>query len=637
MMAKNLCVAVGRNTVLPEAARHGCIRAAGRALGLSAVLALAAAGSVPGQDVPEEPRIESVQMLPVQPQENDPALIWYDNFDGPEKNYVESENKPDPTNKFGSIGKSVPCIYSNSKDSKGTGNRKVFFGDSPYNPIAQVGKKYDEIYWRVYVKHQHGWTGGGEAKLTRATSIVSGSWAQAMIDHVWTSGESLTLDPASGVVGDKVVTTTYNDFNNLHWLGNNPASEFKFSSTAESGWWVCVETRCKLNTPGLKDGITQLWIDGRLECERHNMDFRGSYNYYGINAVFLEAYWNDRSPVFQYRWLDNFVISPKPIGPVVTSRTPSLYKTKYYGPGTQAAWEVELATDIQGKQVVWRSKLMATEDSVKVGLESGAFAGYLAGSATLDGGTQYFTRVRQQSSTGVWSSWSRWHQPFVTEGSPTHSWGRCDFNDDGEVNILDVIGLLLFQRDNPQDQRGDYNGDSRINVGDAVQLLRDIAGGKCTGAQLAGLSAGEAYTLGLDGGQKLSRQDREYIEKTIEGLPLDPEQKSAFELALYGEGGGPLLPRGFFLSQNSPNPFNPRTAISFIIPETSGPVRVSLKVFDLRNQPVRTLVDGLKSAGLHTVVWDGRGEQGSQAASGVYFYRIVADNYTQTRKMVLLR
>lgn len=160
-----------------------------------------------------------------------------------------------------------------------------------------------------------------------------------MIAHVWSGpGDSLTLDPASGVRGDEVVATRYNDFANLHWLGNKPASTFQFSSAAESGWWVCVEAYAKLNVPGQKDGVCRLWIDGRLEAERLNLDWRGSYKGHAINAVFLEAYWNQGSPVSQTRWLDNFVISTKPIGPVVCSANPVLIKTPYRGSGKLAAW-----------------------------------------------------------------------------------------------------------------------------------------------------------------------------------------------------------------------------------------------------------------------------------------------------------
>jgi len=213
-------------------------------------------------------RVESVVPLPQQPQEIDKAIIWYDDFNGPEKEYGEAEGKLDPAESFGGAGRSLACRYA--KGEQGRGNRRLFFGDCPAGGknVVRKGERFDEVYWRVYVKHQAGWTGGGEAKLSRATSLVAPDWNQAMIAHVWSSGLSLTLDPATGVAGEQIVTHGYNDFAHLHWLGNKPAASFPFSSPAESDWWICVESYAKLNTPGQKDGINRLWIDGRLETER---------------------------------------------------------------------------------------------------------------------------------------------------------------------------------------------------------------------------------------------------------------------------------------------------------------------------------------------------------------------------------
>jgi hypothetical protein len=370
----------------------------------------------------EVPRIDSVVMSAKQPHETDPAIIWYDNFDT-DKAYGESAGGLDDKEAFGRTGKSLADVYD--QGGQGKGNRKVFFGDCPFGKnVARKGEKFDEIYWRVYVKHQPGWIGGGEDKLTRATSFTGPNWTQAMIAHVWTSGEALTLDPASGVKDGQVVTTKYNDFDNLHWLGNKPVSAFKFSSPAEGGWWVCVEAYAKLNTPGKKDAENRLWIDGRLEAERKNLDWRGTFAQRGINAVFLEAYWNKGSPVAQTRWLDNFVISTKPIGPVVCPPNPVLLKTAYSGPGKLAYWDVEVATDADGKDVVWKSKLCpaakATDDKpagdrVKVDAAAGQFTGSATGKDQLPAGVTCFCRVRQQNDAGQWSAWSRWHQPFVVE------------------------------------------------------------------------------------------------------------------------------------------------------------------------------------------------------------------------------
>ena len=377
------------------------------------ILSLLLAAPAWAADAPESPRIDYILPSPRQPQEADAATIWYDDFNGPPKTYTESTGDLDEKTALGGEGKSMRCLYE--KGQQGKGNRKVFFGDSPTGKVVRKGETFADVYWRIYVRHQYGWTGGGPDKMSRATSIAGPKWNQAMIAHVWSSGEALTLDPASGVRGSEVVTTKYNDFPNLRWLGNKPASTFLIHSTAEAGWWVSVESRAKLNTPGAKDGLNQLWIDGRLEAERKNLDWRGYYTGHGINALFLEAYWNKGSPVTQERWYDNFVISTKPIGPVTCPRNPVLVKTPYHGPGELAAWEAQVAADPDGKAVVWASKPVIAADRVAVDKSAGAFAGPLAGKTALAPAATYWCRAHQQGKDKTWSAWSPWHQALVTE------------------------------------------------------------------------------------------------------------------------------------------------------------------------------------------------------------------------------
>jgi hypothetical protein len=372
-------------------------------LGFALVLAMLAQADVPL-------RIDSVIPCANQPQAADPAMIWFDDFDGPEKPYAESAGGIDQGTGYGGAGGSMVCFYR--KGEQGIGNRKVFFGDSPTGRVVRKGGVFEDVYWRVYVKHEPGWCGGGEAKLSRITSIVSPRWAQAMIGHVWSSGASLTLDPASGVLDGRVVTTKYNDFANLRWLGNLPTARLALSSAAESGWWCCVEARVRLNTPGSRDGLMQLWIDGRLESERTSLDWRGTYKSHGLNAVFLEAYWNEGSPVTQTRWLDNFVISARPIGPVATQRRPTLLLG---GPGPaldRAVWQAEIAEPTG--VVVWQSKPVTHSNRVTIDVASGTFVAKLAGQDRLDAQSLYFGRVRRLPLDADASSWSPWHQAFRT-------------------------------------------------------------------------------------------------------------------------------------------------------------------------------------------------------------------------------
>jgi len=96
------------------------------------------------------------------------------------------------------------------------------------------------------------------------------------------------------------------------------------------------------------------------------------------------------------------------------------------------------------------------------------------------------------------------------------------------------------------------------------------------------------------------------------------------------------LPDEFALLQNYPNPFNPSTTIAFNNPE-SRPVKATVGVYNILGQLVRQVFDGLAQPGLTRVVWDGRDEQGREAASGIYFYRLKTEQSSLARKMVLLK
>ncbi|MCH7819132.1 MAG: T9SS type A sorting domain-containing protein [Candidatus Marinimicrobia bacterium] len=88
-------------------------------------------------------------------------------------------------------------------------------------------------------------------------------------------------------------------------------------------------------------------------------------------------------------------------------------------------------------------------------------------------------------------------------------------------------------------------------------------------------------------------------------------------------------PLSFRLSQNYPNPFNPVTTISYVLPTTS---KVLLVIYNLLGEEIARLVDGIQPKGLHRITWDASG-----VSSGIYFYRIHAGEFIQTRKMLLLR
>lgn len=94
-------------------------------------------------------------------------------------------------------------------------------------------------------------------------------------------------------------------------------------------------------------------------------------------------------------------------------------------------------------------------------------------------------------------------------------------------------------------------------------------------------------------------------------------------------------PEGYTLSQNFPNPFNPSTNIVFSVPKTEN---VSLKIFNVLGQEVKSLVNAKVTGGVSTMAtWDGTDNFGQKVSSGVYFYQLKAGDFSETKKMLLLK
>ncbi len=94
------------------------------------------------------------------------------------------------------------------------------------------------------------------------------------------------------------------------------------------------------------------------------------------------------------------------------------------------------------------------------------------------------------------------------------------------------------------------------------------------------------------------------------------------------------VPRRFELHPNRPNPFNPTTTISFDVPKAT---HVRLGIYNTSGRLIRTVVDETMQAGSRQILWDGRNDSGKSVSSGLYFYKIEADGFTETRKMTLIR
>jgi hypothetical protein len=124
-----------------------------------------------------------------------------------------------------------------------------------------------------------------------------------------------------------------------------------------------------------------------------------------------------------------------------------------------------------------------------------------------------------------------------------------------------------------------------------------------------------------------------WVDARAEGLDIFARRVN-YAPTDVGYDDGNNLPKGFALGQNYPNPFNPSTIIEFTLPHRQ---RISLTVYDLLGRKTAVLSDGVFEAGTHAITWDGRDFTGARAASGVYLYRLKADQEQSTRKMILLK
>ena len=102
-----------------------------------------------------------------------------------------------------------------------------------------------------------------------------------------------------------------------------------------------------------------------------------------------------------------------------------------------------------------------------------------------------------------------------------------------------------------------------------------------------------------------------------------------------GSNNDTIIPITNQLYSNFPNPFNPTTTISFDIAQASS--FVTLDIYNIKEQKVKTLVNDDLEVGKHTILWDGKDDSGKSVSSGIYFYKMKTAKYTSTRKMILMK
>ncbi len=204
------------------------------------------------------------------------------------------------------------------------------------------------------------------------------------------------------------------------------------------------------------------------------------------------------------------------------------------------------------------------------------------------------------------------------------------------VHTLGTAGIILrvFDNDGANGMPGtqlaqyQYPAASVVEGWNWVSLPADInvADGEF---YLAILETTNASAIGLD----TSSNGYSYQRLTTTWDPVTTGEIMLRAIVQYYTANDDDVTPAYTLAANNyPNPFNPETTIAFSVP-TTGPA--SLKIYNLKGQLIRTLVDDVREAGNHTVVWNGKDSNDSSVSSGLYFYRLTNDGKTITRKMLL--
>ena len=253
-------------------------------------------------------------------------------------------------------------------------------------------------------------------------------------------------------------------------------------------------------------------------------------------------------------------------------------------------------------------------------------------------------------------------------GEAPPSTKEADVNGDGTLDISDLTYLVEYffaggeppvpcstpppvgsaKLNDPVKLNSTYDGEStRLSVSTLIEIrgvqLELRSSGDLTidnlaanGIELLQYEQNGIYRIGLldmNGAAVIGSGDLKLLEirgqfEVVSALVADINHNT-IAAALLSGGNGKNLPDAFSLGQNYPNPFNPATEIEFSLPRSAN---IRMEIYNIAGQKVATLVDGQRDAGQHSVFWDA-----SENASGVYFYRLSADDFVDTRKMLLLK
>ena len=216
----------------------------------------------------------------------------------------------------------------------------------------------------------------------------------------------------------------------------------------------------------------------------------------------------------------------------------------------------------------------------------------------------------------------------------THMFPAADVNRDGIVNVLDLtVVAQSLGKANPINPRADVNDDGIVNALDLVTVAKDL--GKSTpAAKVRGPN-----TLQAAPAADVANLMPETIQGWIDIARVEDDGSAIFDLGIANlqQMLQATVPEETKLLLNYPNPFNPETWIPYQLAKSTD---VTVSIYSVNGTLVRTLALGHQAAGVYqsksqAAYWDGRNELGEQVASGVYFYTLIAGDFSATGKMLV--
>jgi len=311
----------------------------------------------------------------------------------------------------------------------------------------------------------------------------------------------------------------------------------------------------------------------------------------------------------------NYAVIPTPTYPtssiIVYTQSPTLQWTAY-------------STSALEYQVIWSSDPtlssgVLVNTSAPLGGQSGWLITNQYNLTGLTPGTTYYWQVRSRLASNLSniSNYSSVAQFTVSPGALPVVVLPANPIPGAELNSSNVSLSWIVPAQSNSPLRYDLELSTNEDLSNPL-VIRNI---HSTSYTVEGLKPGKYYWRVQSKTNNGEKSDYSYKnEFTVSSVTSVKENK--------------ILAKEFSLEQNYPNPFNPSTTIKYTLPAKS---YVTLKIFDILGREIKTLVSENQNAGYYWIVWDGTDNSGNNVTSGIYIYRLVADNFIASKKMLLIK